>query len=88
MSEVLYEIIDENGILYHPLGSDGGATERLPKGSKITSADIEKGSFTFLGLQNLESKGRVKKVSEEKKAASKSNKKAPKQENKKESNDG
>lgn len=87
MGKVLYEIIDENGILYHPLGSDGGATERLPKGSKITSADIEKGSFTFLGLQNLESKGRVKKVSGEKKAPKSENKKAPKSENKKESTD-
>lgn len=82
MSQVLYEVTDENGIMYHPFGFGGGAVERLPLGAKITDSDIEKGSFTFSGLQNLESKGRVKKVSGAKKEGKTSNKKAPKSENK------
>lgn len=83
MSKALYEVIDEDGVLYPEKGSDGGKAVRLPMGAKIREIDVEKGNFTLGGLESLEKNGRVKALDEvegENKKAPKSQKKGGKDE--------
>tara|TARA_R110000796_G_scaffold132491_3_gene247950 strand:+ start:4625 stop:4864 length:240 start_codon:yes stop_codon:yes gene_type:complete len=74
-SNVLYEVIDENGIRYLDKGFDGGEAVVLPFRGRIAQGDIDMGRFSIGCLENLEKKGRIKSL--------KSNKKMPKLSNKK-----
>lgn len=65
MSEVLFEIVDPNGILYPQNGKAGGKAVTMPIGSKIRQVDVDKGNFTIGGLDSLEKLGRVKKIKPE-----------------------
>lgn len=62
MSLALYEVVDENGVMYPEKGFDGGQAIVMPFGSKIRESDVEKGFFSLGSLDGLERAGRVKKL--------------------------